>query len=61
MYSNLIYGHRLMLAFLMNAFMQFTSDLLNPSFLIPAAHAFILSVLALCMFGLIIRVIALLL
>jgi hypothetical protein len=52
---------RLMLAYLMNAFMRFMTELFNPSFLIPAAHSFIQSVLALFMFGLIVRVIALLL
>ncbi len=49
-----------MLAFLMNALMRFMMDLFDPSFLISAAHAFMQSVLALFMFGLIIRVIALL-
>ena len=47
-----------MLAYLIYAFMQFMTDLFDPSFLISAAHAFMQSVLALFMFGLIIRVIA---
>ena len=49
-----------MLVFLMNAFVRCMADLFNPLFLLPASHALIQSLLALFMFGLIIRVIALL-
>lgn len=49
-----------MLAFILTAFVRLIADFTNPFFLIPAAEAFVKSVLALFFFGLIIRIIALL-